>query len=330
MATTSRPLIRLEQHMLSKYAAKHLYSDKVVQKAPVATGITMAYAIHESENEAPKGDELRLVMVMGYSYCKEEWAPTIDALLTQWEALGLETKLKILTFDNRGVGGSDAPWGKYSTKMMAADLEALLDHVGWQKAHILGTSMGGMISQELALRAPERLLSLELVTTSRGRFCPDYSCLGEIVKTMVLTDKVKVAQASLCFVYTEEYMTQLFHGEVMRDILIQYHLDGSAARGSPPTPGALGQTAALVLHYVSDDQLHQIRGQGFPILILGAGKDLAITPPHNDLLKRELAAPHVTSVDFPEANHAVFLQYIDEYAAELIKYLRSITAGDAA
>lgn len=92
----------------------------MIQNTKVATGITMAYLIQEI-GEGIFEDETRLVLVMGYEYRKEEWAPLVDGLLTQWEQSASGKKLKILTLDNRGVGGTDAPWGKYSTSGMAQD-----------------------------------------------------------------------------------------------------------------------------------------------------------------------------------------------------------------
>ena len=55
-------------------------------------------------------------------------------------------------FDNRGMGESDKPLLRYTTSEMAKDVVELLDHVGWtqeRNVHVVGISMGGMISQEL-------------------------------------------------------------------------------------------------------------------------------------------------------------------------------------
>ena len=57
----------------------------------------------------------------------------------------------------------------YTIAEMSQDVEALADHVGFERYHLLGHSMGGGVVQEIALRSPEKLLSLTLHDTS-GRF----------------------------------------------------------------------------------------------------------------------------------------------------------------
>ena len=58
----------------------------------------------------------------------------------------------MLVFDNRGMGDSDKPWSRYSTSEMARDAIELCNHVGWgpqSQMHVVGSSMGGMIAQEM-------------------------------------------------------------------------------------------------------------------------------------------------------------------------------------
>src|ERR1700737_1112041 len=65
--------------------------------------------------------------------------------------------------DQRGVGKSGAPEGPYTTAQLAADALAVLEAHGVARAHVVGLSLGGAVAQELALRAPERVLSLALL-----------------------------------------------------------------------------------------------------------------------------------------------------------------------
>ena len=74
----------------------------------------------------------------------------------------------LLAFDQRGLGQSDKPDGPYTMADYAADAIALLDHVGWERCCIYGISFGGMVAQELAVTAPERVARLVLACTSPG------------------------------------------------------------------------------------------------------------------------------------------------------------------
>src|SRR5687767_13579 len=94
-----------------------------------------------------------LVLIQGVGVGRWGWEPVADRLARRFQ---------VVTIDNRGIGASDAPPGHYSTRMMADDVLAVLDHAGIQQASVVGTSLGGMIAQELALAHPERLDKLVL------------------------------------------------------------------------------------------------------------------------------------------------------------------------
>src|SRR5215470_8987614 len=75
---------------------------------------------------------------------------------------------RVLTFDQRGSGLSDKPDMPYSVAMLADDTAALMDHLGFADAHIIGVSMGGMVAQEFALRHVRQVRSLVLGCTTPG------------------------------------------------------------------------------------------------------------------------------------------------------------------
>jgi 3-oxoadipate enol-lactonase len=74
----------------------------------------------------------------------------------------------LLAYDQRGLGRTDKPDVPYSMADYADDAAALLDHVGWEEALVLGVSFGGMVAQELVLRHPSRVTRLVLACTSPG------------------------------------------------------------------------------------------------------------------------------------------------------------------
>lgn len=100
-----------------------------------------------------------IVMIMGLSFPLDMWHRVLPAI---------QDKYRAIVLDNRGVGRSDVPRGPYKISRMAKDVVAVMDAAGIGRAHILGASMGGMIAQELALRFPERVISLILGCTSCG------------------------------------------------------------------------------------------------------------------------------------------------------------------
>src|SRR5947207_13078010 len=61
-------------------------------------------------------------------------------------------RFQVLTFDQRGSGLSEKPHAAYTIALLADDAAALMNHVGFPAAHVIGVSMGGTIAQELALR----------------------------------------------------------------------------------------------------------------------------------------------------------------------------------
>ena len=80
----------------------------------------------------------------------------------------LAQAFEIVAHDQRGLGQSAKPDIPYTMADYADDAAALLDHVGWERAHVLGVSFGGMVAQEFALRHPERVDRLVLACTSSG------------------------------------------------------------------------------------------------------------------------------------------------------------------
>lgn len=78
----------------------------------------------------------------------------------------LSAHYRCLSYDKRGHGLSDAPPGDYHLDDHLDDLEGLLDHAGIERAVLVGVSIGGVIAEGLALRAPERVAGLVLCCTA--------------------------------------------------------------------------------------------------------------------------------------------------------------------
>lgn len=80
----------------------------------------------------------------------------------------LPRSFDMVSYDQRGLGQSDKPDVPYSMADYADDAAALMDHLGWESAHVIGVSFGGMVAQELVLRHAERVRRLVLACTSPG------------------------------------------------------------------------------------------------------------------------------------------------------------------
>ena len=80
----------------------------------------------------------------------------------------LERNCQVLMYDQRGLGQTSKPDRPCTMGDYADDCLALMDALGWARAHVMGTSFGGMVAQHVALRAPERVDRLVLACTSSG------------------------------------------------------------------------------------------------------------------------------------------------------------------
>ena len=112
-------------------------------------------------SEYGDGDDVLFIPGLGYSgWC---WVRQVGPI---------SEFARMLAMDNRGVGHSDKPAGRYSIEQMADDAYEVLRQKASGPAHVVGTSMGGYIAQTLAIRHPEAVRSLVLVaTTSGGEGC---------------------------------------------------------------------------------------------------------------------------------------------------------------
>ncbi len=100
-----------------------------------------------------------VLLVMGLGMASTGWWRTIPVL-----AEGL----RVISYDNRGVGRSDRTTGPYTLRQMADDALAVIDAAKLRTASVYGLSLGGMIAQQLALRHPERVRALVLGATTPG------------------------------------------------------------------------------------------------------------------------------------------------------------------
>jgi 3-oxoadipate enol-lactonase len=105
------------------------------------------------------GEGEPLVLIQGFGGGHEGWF---------FQTRAFRKHYKVIIFDNRGIGKSDRSPGPYTIRTMADDTVGLMDHLGIEKAHVLGMSLGGIVAQELAISHPKRVSKLILVCTHSG------------------------------------------------------------------------------------------------------------------------------------------------------------------
>ena len=95
--------------------------------------------------------------------------------LSMWEpqVAALTERFRVLRYDTRGHGSTDAPAGAYTIGLLASDAVALLDALGLERVHFVGLSLGGMTGQFLGARHGDRLLGLVLCDTASDMPTPE-------------------------------------------------------------------------------------------------------------------------------------------------------------
>jgi 3-oxoadipate enol-lactonase len=117
----------------------------------VGSGVRIAYDV--------VGDGPPVLLMQGLGYGRWGWDPVVGPLARRF---------RVLRFDNRGIGESEVPAGPYSARELAEDAVAVLNAEEIERAHVIGTSLGGMAAQELAAAFPERVDRLVLACTTHG------------------------------------------------------------------------------------------------------------------------------------------------------------------
>lgn len=106
-----------------------------------------------------KGKGEPLILINGLAFPMDLWFAQIEELSGDF---------RVIALDNRGIGCTDQPDAEYSIRMMASDAVGLLKALDIEKAHVAGLSMGGFISQEIALSYPDVVNRLVLIATGMG------------------------------------------------------------------------------------------------------------------------------------------------------------------
>jgi 3-oxoadipate enol-lactonase len=244
------------------------------------------------------GDASKPVLVLSNSIATtlHMWDGQVDALAKHF---------RVLRYDARGHGDSDAPAGSYSMDRLGRDVIELLDALGIERAHFLGLSLGGFVGQWLGIHAPERIDRLILSNTS-PRLGPPSEFDARIAALQVSPDMAAVALAFLANWFPASMLeAQDPVVEPFRDMLLSTSPQGLAGAYAAVRDADLRRTIALI-------QLPTlvIAGANDTVTLASHGEYIAATVPGARLVI--LPAVHLPNVELTDAYVRTVLDFLLE------------------
>lgn len=219
---------------------------------------------------------------------------------------------RVLRFDNRGVGGTSKPPGPYTSRMLAADAKALVDHLGITGFHLMGTSMGGMISQEYALNYGDDLRSLVLSCTyaAPGPYCSRLFKVWEDLAPVMGVPFIMREVTLLAF--TQDFF------ETRGEELAAFE----AEMGAMPWPveAYLAQLNVIQRHDTTD----RLPAIAVPTLVQAGAEDVLIPVRLSRRLREAIPGAEWTTTP---GGHACLWEHPGEFNAALLEFFAKHRAG---
>ena len=241
-----------------------------------------------------------LIMIMGFSGTMDLWAS--DALDI------LSSHYKVITFDNRGMGGTSAGSRKFTIEQFADDTAGLMEALGIDRAYVLGWSMGTEIAQELTLRHPEKVTRLVLYAADCSmKACPPSP---DVLKKMNDTSGTPEEQG-------KRLISLLFPQNWIKSHVddIEKLFSGRMRDSSPENIERQG--IAMDSWKGSCNRLSQIK---CPTLLI-TGTDDILTPPQNSYMMVD-KIPGAKLVTLENGGHGVMYQYPEKFCDAVIDFLK--------
>ena len=223
---------------------------------------------------------------------------------------------RVIALDNRGAGRSDKPFGTYSLEQMAADAIAVLDHAGVEKAHIVGASMGGAITQIIGLRYPERVMSLTLACTA----CRNHPWRRELLHSWA-TAATEQGIGSM----TREAARWVIGPRSFRRLLPAFGWLGPLAMGRTSHAFVAQVKAILDVDDSISEQLSEVTA---PTLVLVGNQD--ILTPRGDSEEIADRMPNAELVVISGAAHGFMVEHASTFNRVLLDFLGRVTRAQRA
>jgi pimeloyl-ACP methyl ester carboxylesterase len=207
-------------------------------------------------------------------------------------------RFDVVAHDQRGLGNTEIPTGPYTMGDYAADAIALLDAVGWDRCRVVGVSFGGMVAQELAVTAPERVERLALCCTSPGGAGGASYPLHELA-SLPVAERAEIGTRLLDTRFDREWLASHPGDRGLAEMMAARRAD--ADKNADELRGETEQLRARAGHDVCD----RLRLVSAPTLIAGGRYD-GIAPVAN----AEAIATRVPHAELRlyEGGHAFFAQ----------------------
>jgi 3-oxoadipate enol-lactonase len=259
---------------------------------------TGAPTLHYSVREARNGKAPRHTVVLSHA---------LGCDLTMWDGLAnqLASDCRVIAYDHRGHGSSDAPDGLYTMAELADDAARLLRELDTGPVVWVGLSMGGMVGQELALRHPALVRALVLANTTSGYPAAARAVWEQRIATVREHGIEAIADAVMARYFHDRYRADKaatvarFRRRLVTTDAAGY-VGCCSAVGQVDTTSRLGQIAAPTLVIAGE------LDQGTPVAMAQTLAD-AIPGASLTVLKE---ASHLSAVEQPEAFDAAVTAFI--------------------
>ena len=210
--------------------------------------------------------------------------------------------LRVVRYDTRGHGGSDAPAGDYALDRLGRDALAVLDAAGARRAHVCGVSLGGLVALWLARHAPERVDRVVAANTGARVGTPE-----------MWRQRIAAARAEGMAALAEPALRRWFTERFRQTDPATVHRFRSMIAACP-VDGYAGCCAALRDADLRDD-LPRIAA---PTLVVTGTHDPATPPSLGEGIRKavagargvELDAAHLANVERPEAFNAAVIEFL--------------------
>ena len=236
------------------------------------------------------GNGRPLLLLNGFAATTADWDPSfID---------GLASTNQLILLDNRGIGGSTDNGRPFDIAQLADDAARVIEALGFQRASVLGWSMGGFIAQTLSLQHPNRVNKLVLLSTDPGGADADLASAAVWSQLIDMSGTPhEQARRLLSLLFPRDFAESIYRefGDIV------------AAARAQLSPSLVDRQAAVMDAWHRDGVENQLREIRVPTLI-ATGIDDIVIPPSN-ALKLVSAIPGAWLAQFNGGGHAFMAQY---------------------